>query len=217
MVGAIIAIIAALIAHSGYRIHQGLYGPWGVFGRIEASRTLLARPENYKPAATAMVRLMNTDPSLLKEDMYELPPNWTPTEIGKLGPLDLTIENDFAAMSTTSGLAEFTGYKIERDKEHSTDREDAFDLTVDFGLLNPTMYHFTLPKATAYSEEDLVRGGLAELSRRIAARAAKTDPAISYGTSDSVSDRHRLLYQHPQIAKKLGLPVPDASATRPAP
>ena len=133
-VGTICAIIVGLIAFLAYRLHEGLYGPWGVFGRVEASRTLLARPENYKPAALAIARLMNTDPSFLKEDMRELPPNWTPIEIGKLGPLDLDVNDRSAAMSTTSGFAEFTGYRVDRDREHSTEQEDTFSLTVDFGL-----------------------------------------------------------------------------------
>ena len=184
-------------------------------GAGEIRALLLARPENYKPAAIAMARLMNTEPALLRVEDRQLLPNWTPPEIGKLGPLDLIVRFDVAAMSTTGGLDEFNGYRVERDAEYSTDKTDGFKLTVDFGFPKPvTTYSFGIPKDQGYTEEELFRGGLAELDRRIAARAARTDPAVSYGMDDPVADRRRLIEQHSEIAKSLGLSAPEAPTTQ---
>lgn len=199
-----------------YRLYQGLYGPWGEFGRVDMSRRLLAKPENYKPAAIAMARLLNTDPRLLAADRDKRPPNWTPPEIGRVGPLYIVFSIDVVSMSTTSGLAEFNGYQVERDKANSTIDDDAFVLNFDPLDGSKGRYAFSIPKGEGYTEEELVRGGLAELDRRIAGRATRTDPAITYDVSNPIADRRRLLSQHPQTAKQLGMAVPETAATQPA-
>ena len=213
---AVLGVLVGSVAFVVNRIYQNLYGPRGLFGHVEAARRLLERPENYKPAAVAMARLMNTDPAQLKVDQSAVVPNWTPIEIGRLGPVELGIEFKLATMSTTGGLDEFTGYRVERDLARSTDSEDGFSLTVDFGLPQPAAtYSFSIPKGQGYTEEELVRGGLSELDRRRSARAAGTDPAI-YDMGDPVADRERLLKQHPQIAKRLGFAVPETPSSQPA-
>ena len=55
------------------------------------------------------------------------------SEIGKLGPLELWIDSNqkFIAMSTTSGLAEFNGYKVERTPGGPSDADDKFTLSTN--------------------------------------------------------------------------------------
>jgi hypothetical protein len=187
------------------------------FGRIDASRAALILPENYKPAAIALARLAQTDPKLLEAGADGTPPEWTPLELGKLGPLEMTIQSDGAYMTTTSGLAEFTGYKVELDKKKSTATTNQWTLTLGGTDSDDKIgYTFSLPKTDHYTEDELVRSALAELDRRKAARAAGTDLAVAPDMDDPDLDRRKLLFEHPSIARKLGLDIPSAASTQPA-
>jgi hypothetical protein len=188
-----------------------------VFGRIDRSRQALIQPENYKPAAVALARLVQTDPVLLKADGGGILPDWTPPELGRLGPLEITIQSDGGYMTTTGGLAEFTGYKVELDKSKSTATTSEWTLILaGIQVSDNEVYHFSLQKTDCYTEDELVRSALAELDRRKAARAAGTDLAIAPDQDDPNLDRRKLLFEHPSIATKMGLAVPSAASTQPS-
>lgn len=191
--------------------------PIWIEGRhIKHLNIILARPENYKPAAIALARLCETDPKLLDPGMNEQPPDWTPPELGKLGPLEIDVENDTAFLSTTGGLDEFNGYRLDLDKEACDSKNNAWVLTFD-GLspMNQTpAYHFSIPKNDGYTEVELVKAGLAELSRRKAAEAAGTDLALGGGENPDVI-RNRFLWQHHPIAVRLGLLPSTEPSTQP--
>lgn len=190
-----------------------LFPFWRAAHNIKKLNAVLASPANYQPAAIALARLCETDPRLLAADMGQTPPDWTPLELGRLGPLDIDVQKDAAFLSTTSGLAEFNGYRVDFDAQASDAVNDAWTLTFD-GM--PPMgqvpaYRFTIPKGDGFTEEELVSNAWKELNRRKAAQAAGTDLAISTW-SNPAADMSRLIAQHRSVAEKLGL----APATQPA-
>ena len=176
---------------------------------FDEAAAAMQRPENYVPAELYLARLWQSDPKLMHSDSDVSPPDWTPPEIGRLQPHYFNVGDGFS-IDGGGGMIDSFGYELAPDRAASDQSMNAYTLTYrndDHG--DRVLDHFTIPASERLTEEEFVKLGLAELSRREA--AIKSGNPLVFG-GDPLSDRQRLLRQHPGVAGRLGVEASTANA-----
>ena len=99
------------------------------------------------------------------------------------------------------------GIELTPDPAASGNGFNAYTLTYQDDNGERQLDQFKIPALERLSEEEFVRLGLAELSRREVAAKSKSPVVFA---DDPVGDRRRLLAQHPEIAHQLESTVSDS-------
>src|SRR5437016_4027878 len=94
IVALLVVVVIALVFRPFYRVSRA----------IHASQAAMQMPENFRPAEQILARMCQSDPRIFEADKGEMPPNWTPPEIGKLIPHFITVKPDGARVDMGSGF-----------------------------------------------------------------------------------------------------------------
>jgi hypothetical protein len=186
-----------------------------------ADSAAMVLPQNFKPAAIYLARLVQSDPSFWTSDGPNDPPDWLPPELGSLHQHELAISRAGASSNWGGGGDDDLGpcgFNLQPDTQANTDSSAAYILSygspASLDGKYPARggeYHFSIVKTDHIGEEEFVKRGLAEIAREESVFATGTEANLY--SNNPVYMRQRLLSQHPAVATQLGYPVPATNPT----
>jgi hypothetical protein len=133
---------------------------------IAAAEAKVTAPAAYQPAAVALARLCQSDPTFYSDD-EPWPQACTPVEVLKLRPLHMRINPEFALVEFGGGLGHF-GYKLELDDGPADEATNHWTLNFYTESRAKPIYRFTLPKSEHIELSAFIDGAMAEYHRRAA-------------------------------------------------
>lgn len=157
--------------------------------QVQNLEAAVTAPGGYEPAAVALAKLCQSDPSLFSDhDVFR--PAWSPPELTALKPSSVDVDPDGARVEFGGGFHHF-GYILSLDKESSTDAANMWVLSFySEGAKGRMLQRFSLDKSERLSPTEFVDRCMAEYHRRASDRGKFDDR--------DVRARLKLLLKHEQ-------------------